>query len=463
MMIRRFSLAPGLPPRELAAVRLIFVFMVLTVLYVVLRFQFGQPTLAAGAQVSVLAFIAWLGVRGLISGRFKLNNSVDVVLLVFLSHAIVFSGFVVLRDGLYGAGWAVMTSVLPLLVYFYVRNTLTPHGARQVLLLLEFVLLVVAIISIAEFVNLNILNQGFFTYSFELREHITNRATLLGEEASLYMGQFEGASYTLIRMPGPLSHVNATGLALAVGLVVAITRYLSTRESMKALPFVLVFALALFLGGGRASMVAGAAGVVVAVLIIRRISPAKVVSRVRLLVITGVLSLGALVIANVIDLVAFGNLFSVGGGVRAVSRLLTTDAVHQFGDQLVGNPLVLITGVGPTSPAMVKDPFITPVLSDELFIISLLSRYGVVLPTLAVAAVVGTVLTTLRGGRRRQDTLFQTLLGASFGGIVVFWVSGFHTAAMMRPQLFPIMLVLVAIISIVGRASDRDSRGRRVG
>lgn len=290
----------ALPGREIKTILLILVFMVLTILYYFLRFQFGQPALFAIAQVSTLVLLGVLAVGMLVIGKYKFRHDLDFVLFLFLVHASLFCAVAVFRDGIYKGGWAINTSLLPILVYFYVSNALSPVGASRVLMLMEFVLLAVAIIYIAEFVNLHVLQRGYFTYSRLLSEHAIERDTIIS--SSWIQGDF----YRYVRMAGPLSHQNTTGLALALGFVLSMTRYISTRKVLTTVPFIVVFAVALFLSGARTSLLAGIVGALSATFSMTRISLTKVLPRLIFVAVMLYATLNWLIAMKVIDFSAFG-------------------------------------------------------------------------------------------------------------------------------------------------------------
>ena len=67
--------------RNIKTIGLIFIFMVLTILYYFLRFQFDQPALVAIAQVSLLSLLALLALWGMVSGKFRFIHISDYMLL----------------------------------------------------------------------------------------------------------------------------------------------------------------------------------------------------------------------------------------------------------------------------------------------------------------------------------------------------------------------------------------------
>lgn len=74
------------------------------------------------------------------------------------------------------------------------------------------------------------------------------------------------------------------------------------------------------------------------------------------------------------------------------------------------------------------------------------------LPVLLSFALWVTFKKALIDSIRYGDTFLRSLLGVSLGCVVAFVVSTFHTNALMRPQLFPILFIFLAIISIVRKA-----------
>jgi hypothetical protein len=432
--------------RENMAIGLIFVFALLTVLYYFIRFQFGQPTLFAFAQVSLLSLLAFLAVWGMVSGKYRFTHILDNMLLLLLAHAILFCAYVPVRDGLYGAAWAVVLSLLPIFVYFYISNVLSPVGAGRVLILLEIIFLVVAIIFIAEFINHHILNpgHGYFSYSDLLNEHAQSKGARQTSRSWT-----KGELYRYIRMPGPLSHNNTTGLALALGLVLSSARYIATRKVLTTIPFVLFFFIVLIFCGGRISLIAGIIGSLVAAFVTSRISFAKMLPKFILVLVLLMAILHCMIATKALDPSAFNQVYNTDQLAETVDIILNIDEIQVYYTRVTTYPFLLLWGLGPVTPATSTDDLLSPVLSDDLFIVSLLSQYGIVLPALLVFAILVTFRKALIDVNRHGNSFLRSLLGASFGCVVAFVVSTFHANALMRPQLFPIFIIFLAIISIV--------------
>ena len=438
--------------RNIKTIGLIFIFMVLTILYYFLRFQFDQPALVAIAQVSLLSLLALLALWGMVSGKYRFIHILDYMLLLLLTHAILFCAYVPLRDGLYGAAWAVVSSLLPILVYFYVSNVLSPEGGSRVLILLEFILLTVAIIFIAEFINNHVLNQGFFKYTDLMYAHAQSKGSIKTHGAWA-----QGDLYRYIRMAGPLSHNNTTGVALALGLVLSVSRYITTHKVLTTVPFVLVFFVALILGGGRTSLIAGLIGSLTAVFFTTRISLAKILPKFILVLVLLMAILSWMIATEVIDPSAFNQVYNTAQATETLVVMVTVDEIQEYFERVTTFPFVLLSGLGPVTPTTSSDDLLSPVPSEDIFIVELLSQYGIVLPFLLAFAVWVTFRKALVDTERHGNSFLRSLLGASFGCVIVFVVSSSHTNAMIKPQLFPIFFIFLAIISIVRKAPYHHS------
>ncbi len=442
----------ALPREEAGPLWFLSVFLVLSILYYFLRFQFNQPFLFALAQVLALSLLALIAARNLLVGRYALHHALDFVLVLLLLHGVLFCAFVVLRDGMQGAAQAVLATFLPVMVYFFVSNALSPIGAGRLLWVLEAILVLVAVIYIAEFVNIHMLGRGYFAYSDAINEHAQ---VLAGRETS--RGWISGEHSGFYRLAGPLAHWNTTGLALALGLVLSVTRYFSGKALLNV-PIVLVFCVALILGGGRTAIIAGLAGSLVATVVIVRKSMHKLLFR--LVPVAAVLftTLVVLVAIEVIDLAAFSVIYGTEQVIQTLEIMGSVREIQDYLQRLQAFPLMLLTGLGPVSPGMPDNDLLSPVPSEDVFFITLLSSYGVLLPFLLGAAVWIVFRDGIAFARRRADPDLQSMPAASLGCIVAYVVSTAHTNASMWPQLAPVFFLFLAILSIVRKSARRDTR-----
>jgi hypothetical protein len=264
-------------------------------------------------------------------------------------------------------------------------------------------------------------------------------------------------------MPGPLAHSNTTGLALALGLVLSVSRYKSTHKVLINVLFILIFSVALILCGGRTAILAGIVGSMTAVFFTARISLAKMLSKFILILMLLIATMTWMITSEVIDPSAFKQIYNIAKSAETVSIMVSADAIKQYCEQVITYPFVLLTGVGPATPATSGGDLLNQIGTDDIYIVSLLSQYGIVLPVLLSFALWVTFRKALIDTMRYGDTFLRSLLSVSLGCVVAFVVSTVHTNALMKPQLFPMFFIFLAIISIVRKAINCHSTIQRIG
>ena len=424
---------------------LLVFFCFLTVLYYYLRFQFGYPTLVAWIQISTLTLLGLLGLRSIISGKYLFRYKLDIVLLFLLLQSVLFFVYIIFRDGIYGASWVITTTVLPILVYFFCSSYLTTSTFKLLLLTLEIIFLLVAIIYIFEFINFHILKNGLFHYSKLLNQHAIN----LGSYDGTSKAWTEGDLYTYIRLAGPLSHVNTTGLALALGFVLAFSRFLSKQNIWFSLASSVVFFIALLLGGGRVSIFSAGLGATVVFWNQTQYSIIKIISRTILISFIVIMVVYTLIFVGIVDIYSFSKIYSIRSIISNINILANIPEIHRYIEQIFTYPIFLITGAGPATPTQSISNLLNPILSDDLFVISLVSRYGLIIPFFLVLAIWEMFRISIKNVRLRHDKYLETILSASFGCIVTYMASTIHTGAFHRPQLFPIFFIFLSILAVI--------------
>lgn len=425
------------------------VFFILTILYYFLRFQFGLVVVVPVMQVGVLGILAMVGLYSLVAGHFRFRNLIDVAVGLIMLHFVLFMPLTILRDGVGGAIYGVKEYLLPLLMYFSVRGRMSPALATRMLDLIGMIMVLVALIYAAEFVSKHILRDGYFQYTELMEMHAIEK----GSDEGLSKSVIEGDIGYLIRMPGPLSHNNTTALAIAFGLVISVLWLMKSITLPKILSLS-ILSIALLMTGARTATFSAVAGIILVVVMWngRLINKAILKSifffiGISILVIFGVLVFG------VFDMSSFIFLFSFDEMLRILGLMFSSksDYLVWYAEQVQMLPFSPLTGVGYRIPgsATGADVF-RPVISEDLFVIQLFSSYGWIIPALLLLAIIRLVLNITRKRRHRSlssdpDRAF-VLIGAT-GVLIVAIVSTVHTNALIKAQIFPIFIFLLAIAS----------------
>src|SRR5262249_1523371 len=113
------------------------------------------------------------------------------------------------------------------------------------------------------------------------------------------------------------------------------------------------------------------------------------------------------------------------------------------------------TGLGPVSPGMLQNDVLSPIASEDIFFITLLSSYGVILPVLLGSAVLIAFTAAIAAARRTANMRLQALLAGRLRCLVAYLVSTVHTNAMMWPQLFPLFFLFLAVVAVARRSTSR--------
>lgn len=423
--------------------------IVLTLLYYWLRFATGFVGGFAALQVMFLALGAALGAlvlfnKGLLTdGRSGFLNP-DFVIFLALMHGIWFLPFLYVRDGLYGAFYSGIGTILPFLLYYYFSRKFNDRAKRKVVFVIELVLFFVAILYIAEFVNNFVLGNGSFQYSIALNEYVINE---LGGEEGVSSSWVQGDVYALVRLAGPLSHNNTTGLAIALGLVLAFGRIYLMKNKTAVLFFV-VFATALFMTGARTSILAGIFGVFCIFVMYHGLKKAagEILKFFLYMMPVSFLILWVGVDMGIVDMSAFSQLYNYQASAKTIGALAGKVTFAIYGEQITHNPLSLITGLGYPSKDVQMAPLLSSFGDDDVFFMSILSRYGVIIPALFLLLLINAAIATRKHIHRSRlkngDAVY--LLVAPLSCVFAALLSTVHTDAMFRAQIIPVVIILFA-------------------
>jgi hypothetical protein len=370
-------------------------FILLTTLYYFFRFQWGWDTWVVAFQVGLLClfslggFLVWLISPSRLTKGYNIY-SVGLAYLIFLLF------LTALHGGVNGVAYGLKDHILPFMLLFYYSLVIKEIKLEKIFVMIGFCAAIVSVIYLAEFVNKWHFGNGFFAYTEGIKA-LTERVQ--GEESTSlsWVGD-------LLRMPGPLSHHNSTGLFMGVGVLSAMALFSSRHRKVGYIIFG-VCLVGLLISGARTAWAATLAGIMFA-------KKDNIRNIIIYFAIAGVFFMVmAKFIPGVSELVKAERLVAPG-------RIILQKTERLYEPHYLKN---IFMGNGFNYPGMDLDSPYSPLLSDDLFFIQLVTTYGL-LPAFVFFWCVFS---------RKYRVPEEGDLGVySLAIIILFLVSGMHTNAM---------------------------------
>lgn len=431
-----------------------------TVLYYFIRFQTGYVSEFASLQVFLLTSAGVFGLLSLIKNKLHLDlrsflTSPDFIFLVLVFHGALFSLFVFYRDGYSAFFYSGLHAILPFVIYYYFSKSFHFKEIVHLVLFIELIFLSVAVLYISEFLSRFFFMTGSMAYSVALDDYVINQ---IGNEGGVSKSWVNGDNITWVRFAGPLSHVNTTGLAIALGMVISFGRFYLMKKKIEVAIF-FIFLIALLMTGGRTSVFSGFIGLI-CILILSHgfLLSIKTVLKLAFFSFPFIIILGYLLVEyQVIDISAFSQIYNFDNSGKTLNVMFTKSTFELYFEQIVNNPVTLITGLGYPSKDVSLYGWGSSIADDDVFFISLLSRYGVVIPVLFISFLVGFGRLIRRQIIRSNgiilDMIFIQIILLSF--VITALVSTVHTDALFRPQILPIVVIVISFIVLIQRTMQK--------
>lgn len=418
---------------------LLDIFLFINILYYFLRFQLPLDPYIVAIYFLVVILISFaVFIKGL---RLSYINAplgaVDIFVTFVLFHSLILTIVTWINTpALDSLLYSAKDYIFPIALYFYCRLYLTRNDWRRVFIVLLFLFSAVSVIYILEFSDKFLLNGGGFVYTEKLTELILKKTGSNNLSTSI----IKGDNYALIRMLGPLSHNNVTGLGMAIGAVIGIAFWLYMPSFIKTIP-ILINIAGLILAVPRTAIFALIISVTLMLVFaikrgITQFSYIKILAYGSfVLVIVGLIS------AYIMDWSAYGQVYSFSSIWRAGTYILTIPELSALKGMLA-DPLTW-GGMGFAVPG--QGPYdMHPIRSDDLFLVQLISMYG--LPGIIFLVIgiflVGEVIYKSKYLGNGDHLIIMTSLGV----LTAILVSTVHTNAMIRPQIFPVFFVALSAI-----------------
>tara|TARA_B100001123_G_C15308400_1_gene1023500 strand:+ start:1687 stop:2820 length:1134 start_codon:yes stop_codon:yes gene_type:complete len=361
-------------------------------------------------QIGLLGLFSFSGLL-----RTILNKSDPIFFHIFVIYSLLLLLPTYFRGEFSGLFYGLKDYVIPATLLLGFSYFIPKHKIKEVFYYVSIICGIVSIIYFSEFVSKNILFSGYFSYTDGIR--VLSEAT--GADG-IAESSFEGGLSSFFRLPGPLSHNNATGLAIAVGAL-ATMPLLQRKRSIIIKAVFAICLITLLVSGARTAWIAF------------MLSALFYYREKRTIWITFVVVIVFCFWLLVYFLPAFI-------GTINIETLLNTAFIifSEFENFDGGRIYNLVIGSGYNYPGM-KTGYssnLNPLLNDDLFIIQLATIYGV-LPLLMFAYCIFSMKTIPKVD---PDYVY---INAANAILICFAVSAMHTNALIRPQLYPIFFLFI--------------------
>lgn len=396
---------------------LLYVFLYSTALYYVFRFFAGFGDLAIVIQLSALLGLTIYGLTQIVI----LKRQAPAYFYLSFLYTITLLVPVGLQGGIYAALYSVKDYVIPISLLFsfwflFNNRPLLIEKAFNAVFIIGFI---ISLIYLAESINVNAFGGDLFSYTYKIKELSFSKGG-----ASISLTSFIGDSNSSFeRLPGPMSHNNSTGLFIAIGIIAGIPMLRGKKFIHKVM--ILIMLVAILMSGARTAWVS----LIVSVAFLYRDSFFS-----WLVKITPIFLL--LIPVFLAKFTASVEMFDIERFYRTI--LVILDQLERFSLDRIYN---IFIGSGYNYPGMIKSDY-SPILSDDLFLIQLITIYGFLPLMLFVFS-----LFNIKK-HYSEDNFF---LNVSTAILICFLITTLHTNAMIRPQLFPFFVMFVAVKHILSK------------
>lgn len=310
----------------------------------------------------------------------------------------------------------------------------------------------VGIIYIAEFIHLLVLRKGFFSYTILLDQYAYK---LNPSGHGLSKSWVKGDLYTLVRMPGPLSHSQVSAFIIAIGGILSFAMIVFRHPQRGKNIFFIICVVALFLTGERTSIVAGSTGCFILVVMGVKYQEIKIPYILGLCSVI-CLSFVLMIVFKVVDMSAFKLLYRSEAITAVMGQLIAAPAFDEFLLKMK-HPIAFVGGYGffPVLSMVSGMEFsFCPVYTEDLFFLQLLSQYGIVF-SLVFILLFGTSIRFCYVKCKRLNYRYFKRNLFVFSSIIAVVVASFvsvgHSNAVIKAQVNPVLVISIAVFSVIAR------------
>jgi hypothetical protein len=352
---------------------------------------------------------------------------IELSLKILFLYILLLTLLTFLRGGVIGLLYSLKDYLAPFLFGFFVVHFIKPRNYHNLIVFITLISAIAGLIYLYEFYKYNS-GGGYMDYAIGMREMFFSRAQAPAGGAKMHT-----IISGYIRLPGPLSHNNATGLFLAIGsiLSVAVIKFGFTFLGRALL---IICVTSLFVSMARTSMLALIVGTGVYIWVLginRRLFFGMFLSVIFIMLLISIFS----TLNQHLNLFEFERIWNTLMLIlSSLNKLISIDRAYN-----------LIVGSGFSYDGYIyhTDAF-GPLLSDDLFFVQMLSMFGI-FPLLLF------FLSFFRGAFRviksqADKGINYVIVVVSFSAIVTMLTSTIHTNSLVRPQLFPVFFIFIFIL-----------------
>jgi len=394
-------------------------FLILTVLYYYIRFQFDVNFLTISLQALLLVFLSLFGLmKGIYTYNHDGSKNTFYWMVAFYSTILLLLTFY--RGGIEGLLYGFKDFVLPVFILFTYKSFLNKYNKVYFFILIGLLGSFVSLIYILEYFSKFIFLKGYFDYTNGIRALSLSHGIVGFSQTAV---ESEGGVF--YRMPGVLSHTNATGLMIAV----SIFSLLPVQNKNYFIKLALVICIVgLIMTGARTAIISFLVGLYFY----------KIKLKINLYLLFIGLLMAVMVVIFLKSDYPYLELFNVE---RFYNTLLVI--LKKLEHLESSNIFSLFIGFGFNYPGMIisEGLFLAPILEDDLFLIQLITMYGLV-PLLLFLFYIFHINKNYKYYLIRDKYWL-----ASRAIIICFLFSSFHTNAIIRPQLFPLFFFYIVMLN----------------
>lgn len=442
----------------------IYLFCILSILYYFLRFQFGLIRLIPLAQYSAALYAIGLMIIFFWRERptFQKDQLVLIVLMFLIYNFIHLIGSLI-SYGAVEALYVIKNYFVGLILYFVVLHLFKKKQSLNLVFIIMICCSVVAGIHVMEFISrtlalsslpdipdfwrrFNLEYTGAFKYSVAMDQY---SKALNPEGRGVNFAWVKVGQYILPRFAGVMGTLNASGFIMAIGAIISFSMIMFRHPSKAKFIIFLICIAGLIISAARTSLLSAISGMLIISVIGQKQyrMPYKTIFYLLLILLSLLIGL---YLSGVINLKAFSYFYSMDGLKRTINIISEDNQIDLFILKMKSAGAIFFGYGFPPINYGLYGPS-TPIVSDHLFFLQLLSQYGVVFSLFFLTGSSFALYEAYNGFKKSYD---QDSSYAVFAILALFpasLVSSLHTMSVISPQINPILVLLFACYSVLIR------------
>lgn len=444
----------------------------LSLLYYYLRFQFplrnSVPLLLFGLAYGLIALSF---IKVIVCRSAFIYTKIDFCVFLFLSYNIFLLPLSFYRYGTIEGLYAIKNHLTGLLLYFAIVLFFNQKSTKFIFKLTMIVCTLVSLVYLAELVSVrygevnvdgDVLAGKAFNYTIKLDRYAKS---IHPTGHGITKSWRKSASSIIVRLAGPLGHSNATTFVIGMGVILSFALIVFGHPQRGKTLFFIIGIVTLFWGGTRTNMISSFFGIfflAILGILSNKIGYRKLI----LMFFVGTLSIIFLLSFNIIDWEAYKQIFNWRQSISTVLIIFSKSNFDTLYGQIIDNPINLIIGYGlaPVLPSTYRGVRYSgyPIVNDDAFFIQFLSQYGILLSIIFFLFIIYALWNSYKMCKQVNSEYFNKNLFAIAGitaVLILSFFSSLHGAAPFRPQINPVVFILLGAYSVIIREGIRE-KGR---